>query len=94
MSVVDLLHWINTKDSTFCLCVSSRFITLDLYKIHDILVSMVGLLNLPCAIYVMFVLFDVFQIMEFYERASGARMHAAYVRPGGVSLVCIDIHVH
>merc|ERR1712226_108595 len=22
--------------------------------------------------------------MEFYERASGARMHAAYVRPGGV----------
>ena len=23
--------------------------------------------------------------MEFYERASGARMHAAYVRPGGVS---------
>ena len=25
--------------------------------------------------------------MEFYERASGARMHAAYVRPGGVSQV-------
>lgn len=24
--------------------------------------------------------------MEFYERVSGARMHAAYVRPGGVSL--------
>ncbi|XP_021344219.1 NADH dehydrogenase [ubiquinone] iron-sulfur protein 2, mitochondrial-like [Mizuhopecten yessoensis] len=23
--------------------------------------------------------------MEFYERVSGARMHAAYVRPGGVS---------
>jgi len=23
--------------------------------------------------------------MEFYERASGARMHAAYIRPGGVS---------
>jgi len=23
--------------------------------------------------------------MEFYERASGARMHTAYVRPGGVS---------
>ena len=23
-------------------------------------------------------------MMEFYERASGARMHAAYVRPGGV----------
>jgi NADH:ubiquinone oxidoreductase subunit D len=22
--------------------------------------------------------------MEFYERASGARMHAAYIRPGGV----------
>lgn len=32
--------------------------------------------------------FPFFQIMEFYERASGARMHAAYVRPGGVSLVC------
>jgi len=25
------------------------------------------------------------KLMEFYERASGARMHAAYVRPGGVS---------
>jgi NADH dehydrogenase (ubiquinone) Fe-S protein 2 len=24
--------------------------------------------------------------MEFYERVSGARMHAAYVRPGGVSM--------
>lgn len=27
------------------------------------------------------------KMMEFYERVSGARMHAAYVRPGGVSLV-------
>lgn len=25
-----------------------------------------------------------FQMFEFYERVSGARMHAAYVRPGGV----------
>ena len=25
------------------------------------------------------------KLMEFYERASGARMHAAYIRPGGVS---------
>jgi NADH dehydrogenase (ubiquinone) Fe-S protein 2 len=24
--------------------------------------------------------------MEFYERVSGARMHAAYIRPGGVTL--------
>jgi NADH:ubiquinone oxidoreductase subunit D len=24
--------------------------------------------------------------MEFYERVSGARMHANYIRPGGVSL--------
>jgi NADH:ubiquinone oxidoreductase subunit D len=23
--------------------------------------------------------------MGFYERVSGARMHAAYIRPGGVS---------
>jgi len=23
--------------------------------------------------------------MEFYERVSGARMHAFYIRPGGVS---------
>jgi NADH-quinone oxidoreductase subunit D len=23
--------------------------------------------------------------MEFYERVSGARMHANYIRPGGVS---------
>merc|ERR1712133_56897 len=26
------------------------------------------------------------KMMEFYERVSGARMHAAYIRPGGVSL--------
>jgi NADH dehydrogenase (ubiquinone) Fe-S protein 2 len=23
--------------------------------------------------------------MEFYERVSGARLHAAYIRPGGVT---------
>jgi len=26
------------------------------------------------------------KLMEFYERVSGARLHAAYIRPGGVSL--------
>ncbi len=25
------------------------------------------------------------KLMEFYERVSGARMHAAYIRPGGVT---------
>src|SRR3954463_15794054 len=25
------------------------------------------------------------KMMEFYERVSGARLHAAYVRPGGVA---------
>ena len=25
-------------------------------------------------------------MMEFYERVSGARLHAAYIRPGGVAL--------
>lgn len=36
---------------------------------------------------------DVFclQTMEFYERVSGARMHAAYVRPGGVAYVCLQM---
>jgi len=29
------------------------------------------------------------KMMEFYERVSGARMHAAYIRPGGVSQVYI-----
>jgi NADH dehydrogenase (ubiquinone) Fe-S protein 2 len=24
--------------------------------------------------------------MEFYERVSGARMHASYIRPGGVHM--------
>jgi NADH dehydrogenase (ubiquinone) Fe-S protein 2 len=24
------------------------------------------------------------KLMEFYERVSGARLHAAYIRPGGV----------
>jgi NADH dehydrogenase (ubiquinone) Fe-S protein 2 len=35
--------------------------------------------------------------MEFYERVSGARMHAAYIRPGGVTSdlpkgICDDIY--
>ncbi len=37
------------------------------------------------------------KLMEFYERVSGARLHAAYIRPGGVSLdlpigLCDDIY--
>lgn len=37
------------------------------------------------------------KLMEFYERVSGARMHAAYIRPGGVAFdiplgLCADIH--
>ncbi len=37
------------------------------------------------------------KLMEFYERVSGARMHAAYFRPGGVSSdiplgLCEDIY--
>jgi NADH dehydrogenase (ubiquinone) Fe-S protein 2 len=31
------------------------------------------------------------KLMEFYERVSGARMHAAYIRPGGVA---VDIPEH
>ena len=38
------------------------------------------------------------KLMEFYERVSGARMHAAYFRPGGVSMdlplgLCDDIYL-
>lgn len=38
------------------------------------------------------------KIMEFYERVSGARMHAAYIRPGGISIdiprgTLADIHL-
>ena len=37
------------------------------------------------------------KLMEFYERVCGARMHAVYIRPGGVSLdlplgLCDDIY--
>nr|BDN85832.1 NADH dehydrogenase subunit 7 [Microheliella maris] len=37
------------------------------------------------------------KLMEFYERVSGARLHAAYIRPGGVHLdlplgLCDDIY--
>ena len=37
------------------------------------------------------------KLMEFYERVSGARMHAAYIRPGGVTSdlpanLCDDIY--
>lgn len=36
--------------------------------------------------------------MEFYERVSGARMHSAYIRPGGLSSdiplgLLTDIHL-
>jgi NADH dehydrogenase (ubiquinone) Fe-S protein 2 len=36
--------------------------------------------------------------MEFYERVSGARMHAAYIRPGGVAFdlptgLCNEIYL-
>lgn len=34
------------------------------------------------------------KMMEFYERVSGARMHAAYIRPGGVALVESFKNVH
>ena len=34
------------------------------------------------------------KMMEFYERASGARMHAAYVRPGGVHQVREKINMY
>jgi NADH dehydrogenase (ubiquinone) Fe-S protein 2 len=38
------------------------------------------------------------KLMEFYERVSGARMHAAYIRPGGVAQdlpigLCEDIYL-
>lgn len=33
------------------------------------------------------------KMMEFYERVSGARMHAAYIRPGGVSLVSTNLYI-
>lgn len=38
------------------------------------------------------------KLMEFYERVSGARMHAAYIRPGGVSAdiplgLLDDVHI-
>jgi len=37
------------------------------------------------------------KIMEFYERVSGARMHAAYIRPGVIAFdiplsLCNDIY--
>lgn len=37
------------------------------------------------------------KLMEFYERVSGARMHAAYIRPGGIAFdlpvgLCDDIY--
>lgn len=31
------------------------------------------------------------KLMEFYEKASGARMHASYIRPGGVSMEISDL---
>ena len=33
------------------------------------------------------------KLMEFYERVSGARMHAAYIRPGGVTVRCARVCV-
>ena len=33
------------------------------------------------------------KLMEFYERVSGARMHAAYIRPGGVCIKILPIGI-
>ena len=44
--------------------------------------------------YIFFAINCYLQLMEFYERVSGARMHAAYVRPGGVSQVRSSPHTH
>jgi NADH:ubiquinone oxidoreductase subunit D len=32
------------------------------------------------------------KLMEFYERVSGARMHAAYFRPGGVHMIYLKVY--
>ena len=47
-----------------------------------------------CLMYISFAINCYLQLMEFYERVSGARMHAAYVRPGGVSQVRSSPHTH
>ena len=53
-------------------------------------------LNLDTSLHVTkytgFVFILLIQLCEFYERVSGARMHAAYVRPGGVDRVRLHSH--
>ena len=61
-----------------CLCLRGREGAMNEESLHMSLCHAVApsLSLLPCL-----------QMMEFYERVSGARMHAAYIRPGGVSQV-------
>ena len=68
-----------------CVCVSVyafRIVSMDkiLHFINTLIIIIITLLLSSLFLF-------LFQLMEFYERVSGARLHAAYVRPGGVALV-------
>lgn len=48
----------------------------------------VSFLSIPCICFVDIIRVCLLvQLFEFSERVSGARMHTAYIRPGGVSQV-------
>merc|ERR1719230_335432 len=67
----------------------AKWIRLMFAEITRILNHIMGLTTHALDVGAMTPFFWMFEerekLMEFYERASGARMHAAYVRPGGVN---------
>ena len=66
-----LTHCLINSDSVLCYGISTSLLAA--------ISASVALRELPCF------MFHCLQMMEFYERVSGARMHAAYIRPGGVA---------
>ena len=71
------------KKASLCLVFSDHLIW-----ISDEILPVVAFDVLLHELFFSFIL-CLLQMMEFYERVSGARMHAAYVRPGGVALVSV-----
>ena len=102
MPYFDRLDYVSmvAQEHTFCLCVEYLLninVPLRAQYIRVILLEITRILNhlLAVGCHVMDVgaitpflwcFEEREKLMEFYERISGARMHANYVRPGGVNL--------
>jgi NADH dehydrogenase (ubiquinone) Fe-S protein 2 len=91
IEVPDRAKWIRTlfgeitrilnRGSTFQPCNFSYFLTLK----PDLMAILTHVMDVGGLTPFLWGFEEREKLMEFYERVSGARLHAAYVRPGGVA---------